>query len=85
MSTLTHKSGAAWNESFWENDRFNELLIMGKGELDNSKRAEIYREMGMTRHSIADCKIGPGFVFTRESRYTQFTKRSLRIGEHDER
>jgi len=47
MYTLTYKSGAAWNESFWENDRFNELLIMGKGELDNSKRAEIYREMGM--------------------------------------
>ena len=47
MYTLTYKSGAAWNETFWENERFNELLTMGKGELDGSKRAEIYREMGM--------------------------------------
>ncbi len=47
MYTLAYKSDAAWNESYWVNDRFNELLIMGKAELDDAKRAEIYREMGM--------------------------------------
>ena len=47
MYTLTYKAGAAWNETYWDNARFNELLLMGKGELDDTKRAGIYREMGM--------------------------------------
>ncbi|NDR58120.1 ABC transporter substrate-binding protein [Aliiruegeria sabulilitoris] len=47
MYTLAYKSDAAWNESYWVNERFNELLLMGKAELDDAKRAEIYREMGM--------------------------------------
>jgi peptide/nickel transport system substrate-binding protein len=47
MYSLTYKKGAPWNETHWENPRFNELLTMGKGELDDGKRAEIYHEMGM--------------------------------------
>ncbi|SDK76876.1 ABC transporter substrate-binding protein [Aliiruegeria lutimaris] len=50
MYTLAYKADAAWNESYWINDRFNELLLMGKAELDDAKRAEIYREMGMIAH-----------------------------------
>ena len=45
MYTLAYKSDAAWNESFWINDRFNELLLQGKSELDDGVRADIYREM----------------------------------------
>lgn len=45
MYTLAYKADAAWNESYWVNDRFNELLLQGKSELDDAKRAEIYREM----------------------------------------
>ncbi len=47
MYTLAYKSDAAWNESRWQNERFNELLLQGKAELDDAKRAEIYREMAM--------------------------------------
>ncbi|HCQ66350.1 MAG TPA: peptide ABC transporter substrate-binding protein [Rhodobacteraceae bacterium] len=47
MYTLAYKSDAAWNESRWQNERFNELLLQGKGELDDSVRAEIYREMAI--------------------------------------
>ncbi|PRY22557.1 peptide/nickel transport system substrate-binding protein [Aliiruegeria haliotis] len=47
MYTLAYKADAAWNESYWVNDRFNELLLMGKAELDDAKRGEIYREMAM--------------------------------------
>ena len=45
MFTLTYKKGAAWNESHWENERFNELLLQAKGELNQEFRGEMYREM----------------------------------------
>ncbi|WP_299817665.1 ABC transporter substrate-binding protein [uncultured Jannaschia sp.] len=47
MYTLAYKDDAAWNESHWQNERFNELLLAAKSELDNSLRAEMYAEMAM--------------------------------------
>ncbi|MGF1563432.1 MAG: ABC transporter substrate-binding protein [Geminicoccaceae bacterium] len=47
MYTLAYKADAAWNESRWKNERFNELLLQAKAELDDSLRAEMYREMAM--------------------------------------
>ncbi len=45
MFTLAYKDDAAWNESHWQNERFNELLIKAKAELDEKRRAEMYHEM----------------------------------------
>ncbi|MDC0949133.1 ABC transporter substrate-binding protein, partial [Gammaproteobacteria bacterium] len=45
MFTLTYKDDAAWNESHWQNERFNELLLQAKGELNDTLRAEMYAEM----------------------------------------
>ncbi len=45
--TLAYKDDAAWNESHWQNERFNELLLQAKAELDDAKRAEMYREMAL--------------------------------------
>ncbi|WP_417728811.1 ABC transporter substrate-binding protein [Roseovarius sp.] len=45
MFTLAYKNDAAWNESRWQNERFNELLLQAKSELDQTLRAEMYREM----------------------------------------
>lgn len=45
MFTTAYAADAAWNDSFWKNDRFNELLIAARPETDQAKRAEIYREM----------------------------------------
>ena len=47
MFSLAYKDDAAWNESRWQNERFNELLLQAKAELDQAKRAEMYREMQM--------------------------------------
>ena len=47
MFTLAYKDDAAWNESHWQNERFNELLLLAKKELDQERRAEMYREMCM--------------------------------------
>jgi len=45
MYTLTYKDDAPWNESHWQNERFNVLLLQAKSELDDNLRAEMYKEM----------------------------------------
>jgi len=45
MFTTAYARGAAWNESFWENDRFEELLLSARSELDETKRRDMYQEM----------------------------------------
>ncbi len=47
MYSLAYKDDAAWNESHWQNKRFNVLLREAKSELNDSKRNEQYREMAM--------------------------------------
>ncbi|CTQ32668.1 ABC transporter substrate-binding protein [Jannaschia rubra] len=45
MFTMVYAAGAEWNESRWTNERFNELLLQARAELDQGKRAEMYAEM----------------------------------------
>ncbi|AZV79735.1 ABC transporter substrate-binding protein [Parasedimentitalea marina] len=50
MFSTAYKSGVNWNESFWSNARFDELLASARSELDNDKRREMYVEMqGLVR------------------------------------
>jgi peptide/nickel transport system substrate-binding protein len=48
-----YSKGADWNESYWDNDRFNELLVQARAELDSAKRREMYVEMQRICHD--DC------------------------------
>ncbi len=43
--SLVYASGAPWNESNFSNERFDKLLVEARGELDEDKRAELYRDM----------------------------------------
>ena len=43
--TLGYAAGADWNDSHFKDDRFNELLLLARAELDQKKRAEMYGEM----------------------------------------
>ncbi len=45
LFSLAYARGAAWNDSHFDNDRFNELLIQARAELDDTKRADMYFEM----------------------------------------
>ena len=45
MFSIGYAAGGAWNESFWSNDRFMELLVLARAELDQDKRRTMYREM----------------------------------------
>jgi peptide/nickel transport system substrate-binding protein len=46
-----YAKGAAWNEAFWNDDRFNQLLLEARPELDDQKRSAIYAEM---QHILRD-------------------------------
>ncbi|MEM7170390.1 MAG: ABC transporter substrate-binding protein [Pseudomonadota bacterium] len=45
MFSLAYAKGAAWNDTHFDNERFNQLLIEARAELDDTKRAEMYFEM----------------------------------------
>lgn len=45
MFSTAYASGAAWNDTFWENAHFNDLLLQARSELDEAKRAAMYHEM----------------------------------------
>mgnify|MGYP000613208871 CR=1 FL=1 len=45
MFSLVYARGAEWNESHWDNEEFNRLLIQARGELDEDRRAQMYHRM----------------------------------------
>ncbi len=45
MFSQVYAADASWNDTYWKHDRFNKLLVMGRAELDQAKRREIYVEM----------------------------------------
>ncbi len=45
MFSTAYASDAAWNDTFWKNERFNELLVQARAELDQDLRREMYGEM----------------------------------------
>ncbi len=50
MLTLACKSGGSWNETRWANERFDELLVGARGELNAARRKEMYCEMQVLLH-----------------------------------
>jgi peptide/nickel transport system substrate-binding protein len=45
MFSTAYQSGVAWNDTFWSNERFDELLVMARAELVEERRREMYFEM----------------------------------------
>ena len=43
--TLGYAAGADWNDSHFRNDRFNQLLLQARAELDKKRRTGMYGEM----------------------------------------
>ena len=45
MFSTAYEAGAPWNDSQWDQPRFQELLLSARAELDSDKRREQYFEM----------------------------------------
>jgi peptide/nickel transport system substrate-binding protein len=48
--TLGYAAGADWNDSHFKDERFNQLLLQARAELDQAKRRELYGEMQRIVH-----------------------------------
>ncbi|WP_423908166.1 ABC transporter substrate-binding protein [Candidatus Spongiihabitans sp.] len=51
MFSQIYAADAKWNDTYWKHDRFNQLLLQGRAELDEKKRREIYVEMQQIVHN----------------------------------
>lgn len=45
MFATAYEAGVPWNDSYWEHERFNKLLVEARGELDSNRRGELYWEL----------------------------------------
>lgn len=45
MFSEAYAAGSTWNDTFWKNDRFNQLLKSARAELNHDKRRAMYVEM----------------------------------------
>lgn len=43
--SVAYLGDAPWNETHWNNERLNHLIVQARGTLDDNKRAEMYREI----------------------------------------
>lgn len=44
MLSLLYHSQSTWNETYWKNDQFDQILVAARGELDEGKRAQMYHD-----------------------------------------
>jgi peptide/nickel transport system substrate-binding protein len=70
MFSLAYAAGAAWNDSFWEHERFNQILREARAELDENRRAELYTECQRITRDEGGVVIPmfANFVFARNNR-----------------
>ncbi|GAB5470361.1 MAG: ABC transporter substrate-binding protein [Rhodospirillales bacterium] len=45
MFSMAYEAGADWNDTYWNNERFNRLLVQARAELDQDLRRDLYQEM----------------------------------------
>ena len=45
MFSVAYSAGAPWNDTHWNNERFNKLLVAARAELNTEKRRQMYYEM----------------------------------------
>ena len=45
MFSTAYAADAKWNDAYWKHDRFNELLVKARSEVNDSLRREMYVEM----------------------------------------
>lgn len=43
--TQAYSAGAGWNDTYWDNAQFNDLLLAARAELDDARRRQMYAEM----------------------------------------
>ncbi|HTR58553.1 MAG TPA: ABC transporter substrate-binding protein [Casimicrobiaceae bacterium] len=68
--TLFFKSDAPWNEAGWKNDKFDQLLVAARSEIDAGKRAQMYADMQTMIHNDGGVGI-PMFISSLDGHATK--------------
>jgi peptide/nickel transport system substrate-binding protein len=45
MFSVAYAAGAPWNDTYWNHEKFNQLLVQSRAELDSNKRRQQYYDM----------------------------------------
>lgn len=53
LFTQFFQSGAAWNESRWKSEQFDQLLLAARAQLDETRRRQMYADMQVLIHNDA--------------------------------
>jgi peptide/nickel transport system substrate-binding protein len=61
LFSLFFQSSAAWNESAWKNEKFDQLLVAARAETDEAKRKQMYTDMQVLIHESSGIGI-PVFI-----------------------
>lgn len=61
LFSLFFKSDAAWNESRWKNEKFDQLIVVARAERDEAKRKQMYHDAQVLVHEGAGIGI-PAFI-----------------------
>lgn len=61
LFSLFFASTAAWNESAWKNEKFDQHLIAARAETDEAKRRQMYKDMQLMIHETSGIGI-PVFI-----------------------
>ena len=70
LLSLLFASDAAWNESAWKNEKFDQMLVAARGESDEAKRKQMYHDMQVMIHE--DSGIGvPVFISNLDAHNTR--------------
>ena len=80
MMTTTYAAGAAWNETYWNNPRFNELLVAARAELDEKKRPRCMPRCSNSSTTTAGSSCWSSTTSSRPTRPSSGTRRSPRTG-----
>lgn len=51
MFSIAYKTGAAWNDTAWSNEKFDKLLLKARAELNEGKRRRMYHDMQEIVHA----------------------------------
>ena len=51
MYSTAYLSTADWNDTRFKNEKFDQLLIAARAELDEAKRKQMYSDMGAIVHN----------------------------------
>ncbi len=75
MLTQAFAADSAWNETHWTHERFNQLLVEARAELDNAKRRAMYVEMQQLIHDEG------GFVCPAFRNWLMATNDKIRVSD----